>query len=217
MSVTNQTGIAIAIVIGSFLVAATWWLSSSPSMKVVSGGDEEYSLTRTTDRHLYGSNRAPITIIEFSDVECPFCARLHPTLERIVDESNGGVNWEYRHLPLPNHRNAVLGAQASECVADLGSNDLFWDYLNVLLENQRVHNQDFYIQQASELGVPTEVFTDCLLNNERFAELIELDRRTALAFGGRGTPFSVIQYSDGSIKPVSGALPYEQWLALLEN
>lgn len=65
-----------------------------------------------SDRNLYGSPRADITIVEFSDVECPFCARVHPTIERLVDESDGQINWEYRHLPLPYEQWVTLLEQS---------------------------------------------------------------------------------------------------------
>ncbi|MFA6355226.1 MAG: thioredoxin domain-containing protein [Candidatus Paceibacterota bacterium] len=84
--------------------------------------------------HVKGDPKtAQITIIEYSDFECPFCARFHPVLERIVSESNGSIAWVYRQFPLTQiHKNAMDRAIASECVAKLKGNDAFWKYADLL-------------------------------------------------------------------------------------
>jgi len=84
--------------------------------------------------HILGNPaNAQVTIIEYSDFECPFCARFHPTLKRIVSESNGNVAWVYRQFPLTQiHQNALERAIASECVAKIKGNDAFWKYADLL-------------------------------------------------------------------------------------
>jgi hypothetical protein len=80
--------------------------------------------------HVLGNPNAKITIIEYSDYECPFCKQFHPTLERIVKESDGNVKWIYRHYPL--HQNSVERLVAAECVAEIKGNDAFWKYTDLL-------------------------------------------------------------------------------------
>ena len=84
--------------------------------------------------HIKGDpTTAKITIIEYSDFECPFCARFHPVLERVVSESNGSIAWVYRQFPLTQiHQNAMDRVIASECVAQLKGNDAFWKYADLL-------------------------------------------------------------------------------------
>ena len=82
--------------------------------------------------HITGSPTAPVTIIEYSDYECPYCARFHPILEQIVSESNGSVNWVYRHWPI--HQNSMQKLVAAECVAQLKGNDAFWKYSDLLFK-----------------------------------------------------------------------------------
>lgn len=85
--------------------------------------------------HHFGSDNAEITIIEYSDLECPYCARFHQTMHQIVTDYNGKINWVYRHLPLEQlHPNAFNKALASECVAELGGNDKFWDYIDDIFQ-----------------------------------------------------------------------------------
>lgn len=172
--------------------------------------DGALTLTRQADRHIYGNPKAATTIVEFSDVECPFCARLHPILKQVVEQSDGTINWEYRHLPLASHKNAKLGAVATECVAALADNTTFWQYLEVLLENQRQHGLAYYEEVAVEHGLNRESFVSCL-TGPAYDHLIATDSAAAAAFGGRGTPFSVIQYPDGTIEAVSGALTFSGW------
>lgn len=215
---TQQQTTALAIMIGFALVAAAIFFGGGIQIAGFSIGGQPTAIAaepmRTDDRRVFGDPKAAITIVEFSDVECPFCSRLHPTLEQVVLQSGGAVQWEYRHLPLPMHRNAELGAAATECVADMGGDELFWPYLQILLDNQGVHNEAFYVAEATALGVEEASFRDCLRSTE-IAERIASDVAAARAYGGRGTPFSVVQFADGTTQAVSGALPFERWQTLL--
>lgn len=83
--------------------------------------------------HIYGNKDAKVTVIEYSDFECPFCRSFHPVVERAVNSFDGEVNWVYRHFPLEAiHPNARNMAHASECVAELGGNDAFWAFSDQL-------------------------------------------------------------------------------------
>lgn len=217
----NNTHIAISIVLGSLLISGSILAKDYSSSNVTTVADTKVEVlsgdpTRETNQHIYGDENAEITIVEFSDFECPFCARLHPTLKRIVDESDGGINWEYRHLPLQNHRNAFNAAVASECIArELGS-DAFWSFTDTLFANIGRHNDEFYADQAKNLGFDSGKFNTCI-NDQGVKDVVSEDLRVAESLGGRGTPFSVIVSSDGTLKPISGALPYEHWIQALST
>ncbi|MFT5850008.1 MAG: protein-disulfide isomerase [Patiriisocius sp.] len=167
-------------------------------------------------RNIYGNPDAEITIVEFSDFECPFCARLHPTLTRVIDESEGTINWEYRHLPLSIHANAEPSAIASECVAQLAGNDAFWEYSESILGNQRGLTAAFLESTATAQGVDAAAYKKCIVSDE-IAQLVQSDTQAAIALGGSGTPFNVVEFADGTTRVASGALPYENWKALLSN
>lgn len=86
-----------------------------------------------TDHILGDVKTAKVTIIEYSDFECPYCARFHPTLEKIISESNGNVAWVYRQFPLTQiHQNSMERAIASECIAKIKGNEAFWKYADLL-------------------------------------------------------------------------------------
>lgn len=217
---------AAAIVIGFTLVAAAIFFSGSPlfgaSVKNTQNSNEGGTLAMSGTpkreveelRRIYGNPDADTTIVEFSDFECPFCARLHPTLKQVVDESEGAINWEFRHLPLTSHPGALPAAIASECVGDLAGNDSFWSFVNTLFANQRALTASFLESEAIKLGVDSEAYRSCLVSEE-IAQRVDTDLQTAVAQGGSGTPFSVIEFADGATKSISGALPYQNWVQAL--
>lgn len=219
----------MAIVLGFALVAgaiySTGGISSvgpkaaTPEVAGTSGTTETDQQVvrnpiRLTDRHVYGDQNAPTTIIEFSDLECPFCARVHPTIKRIVDESDGQVAWEYRHFPLPSHAGAGPAAIISECVARELGNDAFWQYLDAIFIDG-VNGIAAYEAAAAVLGLSGDQITACM-NDESIAALIAEDMSVMQALGGNGTPFSIILKEDGTMRPISGALPYAQWMSALQ-
>lgn len=205
----HQYGIPLAIVLGGILIAVAVYVNG--------GITKSTAITSTAEReensHVYGDPRAEMTIVEFSDIECPFCARLHPSLKRIVDESDGRIKWEYRHLPLANHRNAVPAAYAAECVARLKGNEAFWNFLDHAFQNQQTLSEDFYQAYAEEIGISKEAFVSCTADSE-IHEIVSEDRRAAAYLGGSGTPFSVVIFPDGRMRPVTGALPFPEWQVL---
>lgn len=199
----------IAIVIGFSLIAAALYVRG------LSSSVAEASPSRGESAYFYGDKRAGTTIVEFSDIECPFCARVHPTIKQLVDESNGMIRWEYRHLPLSIHSNAYNGAIAVECVGKLTKGEQFWPYLDVLFANQRSHSDSFYREAAINLGVDGEKYDTCIID-PTMAARVDADLAAAQQYGANGTPHSIILYPDGTSKPVSGALPYEQWTPLFQ-
>jgi len=168
-------------------------------------------LRRTENGRVYGNSDAKITVVEFSDLECSFCARLHPTLKRLVDESNGTVNWEYRHLPLPNHVNARTGAIASECVAKFAGNEAFFKFLDGLFKTIIPHSGTLHRTEALALGVKPADYDTCI-TDPSIAAIVDNDLSVAQKAGGSGTPYSIIIKEDQSLEPVIGAQPYQFWL-----
>ena len=160
--------------------------------------------------HIFGNVNASVTIVEYSDLECPFCQRLHPTLSRIVEESDGEVRWVYRHFPLTSiHSRALVASIASECAAELGGNDSFWEFIGTLFENQSSLGEKLYVEIASSLGIEKVAFAECL-DSDRHNERVQADGQNAISSGGRGTPFNIVIAASGQVFPFSGALPFEQ-------
>jgi protein-disulfide isomerase len=86
--------------------------------------------------HIRGNENAQVAVIEYSDFQCPYCARVHPTIKQVLDTYGDKVMWVYRQFPLPAtlHPLARNAAEVSECVAELGGNDAFWQYADLVFE-----------------------------------------------------------------------------------
>lgn len=162
--------------------------------------------------HIYGSPDAPVTLIEYSDFECPFCKRFHRTAKQVVDESKGQVKWVYRHFPIEQLHpvKARKEAVASECANELGGNDAFWKFADRFFEltpsNNRTDVDNVLPQIAREIGLDERQFASCLVSG-RHDKRIDKDIRDANASGANGTPWSVIVSKSGKTYPLSGAQP----------
>lgn len=156
--------------------------------------------------HVRGNRDAKVFLIEYSDLECPFCSRFHPTAQQLVDEYGGDVAWVYRHLPLDSiHPKAREAAEASECVAELGGEDSFWAFIDKIFEDQTgtLNNLN---QTASGVGIDQDSFESCL-NSQKYAERVENDYQSAISMGYGGTPSNLIVSDKGEAWYIPGAQP----------
>lgn len=206
--------IALAILIGSLIMWGAVQLKGESASSTGLDGVVELSRSSRT-AHVYGNTRAPVRIVEFSDYSCSFCGRLHPTLKQIVDESAGQISWEYRHFPILREI-STTAALVSECVAREVGNDAFWSYTDTILENQSLMNDTYIRQVAADSGLSATELDVCL-SEPRVTTLVDNDGATARALGARGTPFSMVIFADGTSQSVSGALPYEEWMKVINR
>ncbi|MEX2054357.1 MAG: thioredoxin domain-containing protein [Candidatus Colwellbacteria bacterium] len=215
-------GVPIAIVFVGILIAGALFLTGDkgiPPDTALETTDiqpnESFRLPSDTD-HLRGDPDAPVAIIEFSDFECPFCAQIHHTLARIVEE-NSDVKWIYRHFPLSTiHPKAIAAAVASECIANLSGNEAFWLFVDEAFSNQRLLSDSWYRIQAESLGVNPGDFDSCMEDQSVVAG-IQRDLDEAINSGGTGTPYIVVVTPSGEFIPFAGALPYEQIMSVIER
>ncbi len=171
--------------------------------------------------HIRGNPAAAVTLVEYSDFECPFCKRFHPTAKKLVEESGGRVKWVYRHFPLDELHpvKARKEAVASECAAELGGNDAFWKFADRFYEltpsNNKTDVDTVLPQIVREIGLDKVRFASCLASG-RHDRRVEEDHQNAVASGGRGTPWSLIVSKSGRTYPLSGAQPYATVKQLFE-
>lgn len=146
----------------------------------------------SAEDHMRGNPDAQITMVEFSDIECPFCSNFHTTMQQIINTygKEGAVAWVYRHFPLKQiHPDAEAKAQSAECVAELGGNELFWTYIDTLFT--RTDDTPSTLGSiAQEIGIDQTAFNACV-NEKRYAQKVESQANQAIQAGGRGTPFTV--------------------------
>jgi len=154
--------------------------------------------------HVRGNPDAVVSIIEYSDYECPFCKRVHPTLTQLLADYDGKVNWVYRHYPLGFHPNAKPAAKAGECVNELGGNDAFWAFTDKIFETQGEWAYEKYVE---ELGLDGQAFKDCF-ESGKYDDHIQQDFDEGSAAGVSGTPGNIVlNNKTQDAKSVSGAQP----------
>lgn len=134
-----------------------------------------------------GPANAPVTIIEFSDYQCPFCARVEPTVKQILETYKGKVRFVYRDFPLSFHQNAQKAAEATECADEQSK---FWEYHDLLFEKQSEWSSSGVAklkEYASSLGLNTGQFEKCLDSGKYSAE-VKKDFEDGQNAGVSGTP-----------------------------
>lgn len=155
----------------------------------------------TNSDHVRGPDNAPITLVEYSDFQCPFCGAFHPTLTRLLSDYPNKIRWVYRHFPLTSiHPQAQPAAEAAECAAAQGK---FWEYADAIFENQQSLGDSYYPELAKTLKFNTTKFEACRSAGDGRAK-ISADVADASALGVNGTPTSYINGTE-----IAGALPYE--------
>ena len=169
----------------------------------------------TADDHVRGNPNATVSIIEYSDFECPFCQRVHPTISQVVDEYGDDVNWVYRHYPLSFHPNAQVTAEASECIAELGGNDAFWEFADIVFTEGAVEAN--LLGYAEEVGVDGAAFQTCL-DSGKYADKIATQMSEGSAAGVTGTPGNIILNNEtGDAVTVAGAQPFQAFQSAIDT
>ena len=166
------------------------------------------------DDPFLGDKNAPLTIIEFSDFQCPFCKRFRDdTFDQIKSQyiNTGKVKFVYRDFPLNSiHPKAEKAAEAGECADDQGK---FWEMHDKIFEGQSIwatSGVSVFKQYAQELKLDTKKFNDCL-DSGKYEDEVNKDLNDASASGGRGTPYFLI-----GNQPLSGAQPFSAFQQAIE-
>src|SRR3989344_669154 len=171
------------------------------------GGNASFDIT--SENHIRGNISAPITLVEFSDFECPFCERHTPTLEKILLDYKDKLRLVYKHYPLVSiHPNAQKAAEASECASEQGK---FWEYHDMLFANQKSGlSVDKFKSWAVQLGLSANQFNNCL-DTSKYKSKVETDLAEGSSKGVTGTPGTFV---NGEL--VEGAVPYDTFKAKID-
>lgn len=164
----------------------------------------------TDEDHIRGAADAPITIVEYSDFECPYCSRHTPTIEQILDAYPDQVRVIFRHFPLSFHQNAQKAAEASECAAAQGK---FWEMHDKLfaLNDAGSLSVDSFKSAAGELGLNQTTFDTCL-DTGTYAQKVQDSFDSGVAYGVEGTPATFV---NGQL--VSGAVPFSSFQTMIDS
>lgn len=156
-----------------------------------------------------GPADAPVTIVEFSDFECPFCASVLPALERAGREYAGKVRIVYRHFPLTEiHPHAQKAAEAALCAGDQGA---FWELHDLMFAEQGALSVADLKDKAGRIGLDRAAFDACLDSDRHYAT-VRVDVRAAAAAGVSGTPALFVNG-----RPLAGAAPFDTIAAAIDD
>ncbi len=166
-------------------------------------------LVRVSTEHNYslGPEDAPVTVVEFSDYECPVCRKTHENVVLIRERYEGKIRWVFKDYPLRQHRWAAKAAEAARCAGDQGK---FWEYQDAIYASGKELNPEQLKFQAGQTGLDVERFQECLTSG-RHAKAVERDREEGRASGITSTPTYII---NGKYYP--GAPSLERFIEMIE-
>jgi protein-disulfide isomerase len=154
-----------------------------------------------------GPNDAKVTIVEFSDFQCPYCGAAFGTVDQLMQQYAGKVKLVFRQFPLPIHPNAEKAAEASLCAADQGK---FWEMHDMLFKNQKKLDLSDIKTYAASAGLDGTKFSQCLDSGEKKKQ-VDADLEAGQAAGVNGTPAFFI---NGVF--LNGAMPIEEFKKIID-
>ena len=166
----------------------------------------DVAINISEDDAVYGNREAKVLIFEYSDYECPFCARFHPVAKEVVDESGGDVAWVYRHLPLAIHETAEYGSILGSCVLSNLGNEKFWEYTDTIFK-EGLANIKYYRDLAKNVGLSVDQIDECLIDNSDERDLVDSHIGQSIVFGITGTPGGFIAREGREPVRLAGAIP----------
>lgn len=161
------------------------------------------------DDYIYGSEDAPITIVEFSDFQCPYCSRWYvEVLEPLLAMYPGQIRFVYRDFPLISiHPEAVPAAVAANCAGEQGK---YYDFHNSIFSGDYGLSADAYKKYAADLGLDNDAFATCI-EEDRYRDEVMADLEWATGFGVQSTPTFFVNGI-----PMVGAQPLEMFTTLID-
>lgn len=177
--------------------------------------------------HFRGNADAKVVLIEYSDFECPFCNKFHPTMVDLMAKYGDKIAWVYRHFPLSFHPNAQPIAEASECVAKYGSNEAFWKFSDAVyakMADESIYGTDAskkvstetLLSLASQAGANSTQVKACI-DSKEMSKVVKDSQASGSKAGVTGTPGTIIMSKKGGVELIPGALPLEQIEVMLEK
>ncbi len=225
---TKNLTVPIAIVVAGALIGAALFFTHRDSIPTPLGGTAPATQTTkdippvTAADHIRGGDiNTPIIIVEYSDLECPFCKQFDATMKQVLAAYPGKVAWVIRNFPLQQlHPNAPKLALAAECIASLNGNDAYWKFLDSIIQQAPINtffDMTKLTATAEGVGVNGKTFDSCVASG-KFESKISAEFNDAVAAGGQGTPFSVIVVTKTGKKiPVPGSQPYDLLKATIDS
>jgi protein-disulfide isomerase len=181
---------------------------AGPPVRVLLDAPRATIALQPTDSAI-GNAAAPVTIVEFSDFQCPYCQRAAPTLKKLRDAYGDKLRIVWKDFPLTQiHPQAFKAAEAGHCAQEQGK---FWEFHDKLFGNQQALQPEFLKQYAKDLGMDADKFDACL-DSSKYAERVRDSVAAGSRLGVNSTPTSFV---NGRV--LEGAQPYEAFAAVIDE
>ena len=222
----SQYILPITIVVAGLLIAGAVFFvgKSGTSTPTPNNGTAQAINFRQADAtdHELGNPNAPIKVIEYADLECPYCKVFNTTMHQVMDYygQSGNVEWIFRPFPLGQiHSKAPKEAEAAECAADQGGSTAFFAYIDKIYSITPSENNLDLAQLpivAKDIGINVDTFNSCL-SSGKFATKVQDSYNEAIKAGGTGTPYILITKAGSTDAiPLEGAQPYDSMRAAID-
>ena len=223
-------GVALTGIIGLAIVLPKVYSSSKTSTAAAATNTTNTAAAAATFSNvkavtsadlMRGDKNAKLTLVEFSDLECPYCKTFHATMKQMLTDYAGKVNWVYRNFPLSFHANGQKEAEAQLCVGKLGGQTKEWDFIDKIYERTTSNGTGFALTAlgplAKEVGVDQTKFQSCLDSNE-MAQTVKDQEADGTTGGVTGTPTTLIVDQNGkTLDGIPGAYPIDQAKAYIDK
>lgn len=218
----SQYILPITIVVAGVLIAgAVFLVGKSGTTPTTNGSKVTARAYDATRDHILGNPNAAVKVVEYADLECPYCKTFNNTMHQIMDYygTSGKVAWVYRPFPLGSiHSKAPKEAEAAECAADQGGDTSFFKFIDRVYEVTPGENNLDPAQLpiiAKDVGLNVDTFNQCL-SSGKYTKKISDSYSEAIAAGGQGTPFILVMVGTESVV-LNGAQPYDSMRAAIDT
>src|SRR5579862_9716791 len=175
--------------------------------------DSESPIPITSKDPMWGKRDAPVTVVVYSDFQCPFCSRVEPTIDQVrTTYGPDKVRMVWKNNPLPFHQNAKPAAEAAQGVFAMAGNDAFWKFHDTAFKNQSALNEDSFVKWAQDAGVKDAAGFKAGLASHKWADKIEKDLNDGKSAGVQGTPSFFV---NGVF--INGAQPFDAFKKTIDQ
>lgn len=228
-STQQSPAIPIAIICGFALIALAIFFNNKTEAPIITNTNQDDSELTSSGQvrpvddtdFIRGNPNAPILMIEYSDYDCPFCKQYHLSMNRIMDEYGitGKVAWVFRQYPLQQlHPNSPKISEAALCVGDIGGNDAFWKFTDLIFEQRNVEeatNVTKLPSYAEQSGVKESEYISCM-ESKKMEEKVLASIKDGFNSGARGTPYTILIVGNQQAV-IDGAQSYDTIKGIVKN
>ncbi len=206
-------GMLIAMAVGFFLGGKLQPgggspLAVIPAAAVPDANVERFKIPVKPEQPQHGAERAKVTIVQWSDFQCPYCSRVEGTMDQVLKTYGKDVKIVWRNNPLPFHQNAE---PAAELAMEAHAQGKFWKAHAILFKNQQALDRPSLEKYAAEIGLDVEK-VKVAIDTKKYADSIKADQAEAEKIGARGTPAFFING-----RSLSGAQPFEAFKKVIDE